>query len=64
MSKIRLPNNAPTSSGEPRPGPDVKETGTRLVAKVMLAAEKPQGTSTGKGVRFEVEDKNHAKSSY
>lgn len=61
MSKIRLPDLAPTSSGEPRPGPDSKETGARLVAKVMLKAEKPQGTSSGKGVRFEVEDANHAK---
>ena len=64
MSKIREPDLAPTSSGRPRPGPDTKESGARLVAKVMLAAEKPQGTSSGKGVRFEVEDKNHAKSSY
>jgi hypothetical protein len=61
MSKIRLPDLAPTSSGNPRPGPDTKETGARLVASVMTRAEKPQGTSNGKAVRFELEDKNHAK---
>lgn len=61
MSKIREPDLAPTSSGRPRPGPDTKETGARLVAQVMLKAEKPQGTSNGKAVRFEMETKNHAK---
>jgi hypothetical protein len=61
MSKIREPDLAPTSSGRPRPGPDSKETGARLVASVMLKAEKPQGTSNGKAVRFELENQNHAK---
>ena len=61
MSKIREPDLAPTSSGKPRPGPDTKETGARLVAQVMTNAEKPQGTSNGKAVRFTMEDKNHAK---
>jgi len=60
VSKIRLPDNAPTSSGNPRPGPNVKESGASLVAKVMGKAEKPQGSSNGKAVRFEMETTNHA----
>jgi hypothetical protein len=64
MSTIRLPDRGTSPSGKPRPGPDSKETGAALVAKVMQKAEKPQGTSNGKGVKFEVEDTNHAKSSY
>ena len=61
MSKIREPDRGTSPSGKPRPGPDSKETGARLVASVMLKAETPQKTSNGKGVCFEVEDANHAK---
>ena len=61
MSLIREPDRTPASSGKVRPGPDSKETGARLVASVMAKAEKPQGTSNGKAVRFELENQNHAK---
>lgn len=42
MSEIRSPDRYNTASGKARTGPDVKETGTRLVAKVMAKAEAGQ----------------------
>lgn len=68
MSDIRRPNRYNTASGEARPGPDTKETGARLVAKVMAREyakdQRAPGfsdTSTGKPGRFVIEDGNHAK---
>ena len=54
MSEIKNPQTYNTSSGVSHKGPDTKETGARLVAKVMLRAETPQRTSNGKPIRFEI----------
>lgn len=54
MSEIKNPERYNTSSGVSHKGPDVKVTGTRLVASVMTKAEKPQRTSNGKPIRFEI----------
>jgi hypothetical protein len=35
--------------------------GAATVARVMRKAEKPQGTSTGRGIRFSIEEGNRAK---
>lgn len=62
MARMSEPNRYTVgASGKSIPAPDVKATGARLVASVMLKAEKPQGTSTGGAVRFTVEEGNHAK---
>jgi hypothetical protein len=42
MSEIRSPDRYNSASGRARTGPDTKETGTRLVAKVMGKAERGQ----------------------
>jgi hypothetical protein len=49
--------NSPSGKADPKMVID----GAATVARVMLKAEKPQGTSTGHGVRFTVEEGNHAK---
>jgi hypothetical protein len=53
MSEIRSPDRYNSPSGRARPGPDTKETGTRLVAKVMGRAEagQPHGSQQD-GDRF------------
>jgi hypothetical protein len=48
-----------TPSGGPHHQPDSKRTGASQVSKVMLRQEKEQGTSSG--MKFRIEDGNHAK---
>jgi hypothetical protein len=52
--EIESPPRFNTSSGVSHKAPDVKVSGTRLVAEVMLKAETPQRTSNGKPIRFEI----------
>jgi hypothetical protein len=61
MATIRLPDRYNSASGRARSGPNVKESGVATVARVMTAAEKPQGTSTGRPIRFEIDKANKAK---
>lgn len=62
MPKMGEPNRYVVgASGRSIPAPDVKASGAATVARVMLKAEKPQGTSTGHGIRFSIEEGNHAK---
>lgn len=42
MSQIKSPDRYNTASGGPKAAPETKETGTRLVAKVMGKAEQGQ----------------------
>jgi hypothetical protein len=51
-----------TVSGEPKHCGPSKELGAAYVAKCMLKAEAPQHNSSGgRGVKFEIGDKNLAK---
>lgn len=49
--------NSPSGKADPKMVID----GAKTVARVMLKAEKPQGTSTGGAIRFTIEAGNHAK---
>ena len=49
-----------TSSGKAQPAPMVID-GAATVARVMLRAEKPQGTANGGAMKFTIEGGNHAK---
>ena len=66
MSQIKSPDRYNSADGRARTGPDSKETGASLVAKVMGRAEKgqPRGDQQNRdrmGVKFEIEDGNRAK---
>lgn len=50
-----------TSSGRAHDAPNVRESGTSTVARVMRKAEKPQPTQSGASVVFTIEEGNHAK---
>lgn len=49
--------NSPSGKADPKMVID----GAKTVARVMLRAEKPQPTSTAHGIRFSIEEGNHAK---
>ena len=60
MPDIKFDPRSNTSSGRPTQAPS-KESGAAMCARVMQRAEKPQCTSNGGPIRFEMEAGNHAK---
>ena len=55
-AEITFGKQSNTPSGKPHRTPDSKATGARLVARAMAGAEREPA-----GVKFRIEDGNHAK---
>ena len=66
MPEVKRDGRYNSSDGKARQAPDVKESGARLVARVMRGAEAGQPNDDQQnrdrmGAKFTIEDGNHAK---